>query len=242
MLFNSGSVILNGFGSGKKRKRIDVLFSMLNEVRKIVKMERNKIYNIFNQKNLKHLIRRTSRRKKKNERTLYLKEVDMDLYLEKVSQNWKTRRMKPPDKVVEIIITSLCIKEYYKKKKEMKEREQMTKKKEKSSKQVLKKKLSDVSKIVKKVSSERKVMEQEHRTSLAENDYLIALDVPKVNIVHENLRSTSTKSERRCTNCRVLRTEDIRRSHGQGYSIYFLKITINALWKRIVGVYILHRL
>jgi hypothetical protein len=39
---------------------------MLNEVLEMIKMERNRIYNIFNQKNLEHLIRKASRRRKKN--------------------------------------------------------------------------------------------------------------------------------------------------------------------------------
>jgi hypothetical protein len=105
-------------------------------------MEKNKIYNIFNLKNLKHLIRRASRRKKKNEVGLFMKEMDMDLYMEKVNKNWKTRRKKPPDKVAEISVTSLSIKK-------------------------------------------------------------------------RNL------------------SEDVRRSHGQGYSSYDEKITINALWERL---------
>jgi hypothetical protein len=73
--------------------------------------------------NLKHLIRRASRRNKKNERILFMKEVDMDQYLEKVSKNWKTRRKKPPDKVAEVTVTSLSIKKYYEKKKEKIKRE-----------------------------------------------------------------------------------------------------------------------
>jgi hypothetical protein len=61
----------------------------------------------------------------------------------------------------------------------------------------------------------------------------LALGVPKVSIVHENLRFTSTESKRRYSNCSVLPTEDVIRSHGQGYSINYEKITINALWERL---------
>jgi hypothetical protein len=86
---------------------------MLNEVMNMFKMEKNKIYNIFNQKNLKHLVRSASIKRKKREEILYLEEEAMELYLEKVSKNWKTRRKKPLGKLVEVKLYSLSTTEYY---------------------------------------------------------------------------------------------------------------------------------
>jgi hypothetical protein len=45
---------------------------------------------------------------------------------------------------------------------------------------------------VKEISSGKDVVEQEYQTSLFEKDYPVALGMPKVSIVRENLRFTST--------------------------------------------------
>jgi hypothetical protein len=130
MLFNSNLIIINGFGNRKERKKIDIMFNLFKEVQKLVRMERNKIYIIFNMKNLKQLLRRASRRKKRNEEDILLKEVEMDLYLGKVNKNWRTRRKKPPDKIMEIILTPLNIRDYHKRKNEIRNQEQLSKKSE----------------------------------------------------------------------------------------------------------------
>jgi hypothetical protein len=211
-------------GNRKKRRRVDFLFNMLNEVQKMFKMRKNKIYILFNLKNLKHLVRGASTRREKNRKILYL---------EKVSKNWKTRRKKPPNKLAEVKLISLSIKEYHMKKKNMKEREQMLRKEERSLKQVLKRKLSDVSDVMKKISLRREVMRQEYRNSLDKNDYLMALGVPEVDIVCENLRCTSTESERRSLNCSILPTEEVRMSHKHGYKVGNEEITEKLLWERL---------
>jgi hypothetical protein len=64
----------------------------------------------------------------------------------------------------------------------------------------------------------------------------------KINIVYGSLSFISTESERRYSNCSLLRTEDGRKPHGIGYSSLKQKITTDALWGGIYRVYILHRL
>jgi sugar diacid utilization regulator len=64
---------------------------------------------------LELLVRKAGKKKKKNRDVLCYKEKELDLYLERVNKNWRTRRKKPPDKIVEVMISSLSVKEFNKK-------------------------------------------------------------------------------------------------------------------------------
>jgi hypothetical protein len=75
-------------------------------------MKTKRIYNIFNRENLELLIRKTVKKKRKVKDILCYKEEEMDLYLEKINKNWKTRRKKPANKIVKILISSLSMKEF----------------------------------------------------------------------------------------------------------------------------------
>jgi hypothetical protein len=105
MLFNGNSVIMNGYGNRKKKKKIDLIFSMISSFQKMFKMKSDRICNIFNQKNSKHLVRKAVKKKKKFKNVLCLEEEVMNLYLEKVNKNWKTRRKKSSDKIANIKIS-----------------------------------------------------------------------------------------------------------------------------------------
>jgi hypothetical protein len=57
----------------------------------------------------------------------------MELYLERINKNWKTRRKKPPNKIVNILMSSLNVKEFNKKKNERQSWERKLKKEKKNS-------------------------------------------------------------------------------------------------------------
>jgi hypothetical protein len=57
----------------------------------------------------------------------------------------------------------------------------------------MKRKLSDVSNVVRKISSKKEIMEQKYRASLIGNDYSMVLGMPKVNTVYRSLSFTSTE-------------------------------------------------
>jgi hypothetical protein len=86
------------------------MFKLFNEILKVFKMEKNKIYNIFDGENLKHLIRRASRRRKNSQTILYVAEVVISKFVERISKNWRSRKKKHSDRIIDIILTSLSLK------------------------------------------------------------------------------------------------------------------------------------
>lgn len=87
ILFNGKLIIMNGFGNRKKRRKIDILYDIINSFQRMFKMKNDRIYNLFNQKNLKQLIRKAVKKKRRIKYVLYFEEETIDLYLEKVSKN-----------------------------------------------------------------------------------------------------------------------------------------------------------
>jgi hypothetical protein len=100
-------------------------------------------------------------------------------------------------------------------------------KRKRDLKQVLKNEISDVRDVRKDINLDKKALKQEYRTSLDENDYLMTLSMPKVNVVHENLRCRSIESERGNSNCSILSTENVRRSCKHGYNVGNEKIILS---------------
>jgi hypothetical protein len=62
-------------------------------------MKEGRIYNVLKEDNLEFMTRKTVRKKNAE---LQCVEEEMELYSEKFSKNWKTRRKKPPDKLIEV--------------------------------------------------------------------------------------------------------------------------------------------
>jgi hypothetical protein len=89
-----------------------VLVNVIDDFKNMFILKPGRIYNIFNRENLDLLLRKTVRKKKREKDILSCKEEVMHNYLEKISKNWKTRRKKPPDKIIEVKFSSLNMKEY----------------------------------------------------------------------------------------------------------------------------------
>jgi hypothetical protein len=54
-----------GYGSRKKKRRVELLHKIISSFQRRCKMKNERIYNIFNQKNLKHLVRKAVKKKRK---------------------------------------------------------------------------------------------------------------------------------------------------------------------------------
>jgi hypothetical protein len=57
-------------------------------------MKTGRIYGIFNRKNLELSVKKVVRKKRLSKTVYYYKEEEREIYLEKVSKNWRTRRKK----------------------------------------------------------------------------------------------------------------------------------------------------
>jgi hypothetical protein len=104
-------VIFGNSRSRKKKRRIEVLFELLKKLILEGKFEENKIYKMVDKESLKQLINYASRKKRKRFEVTLLKEKKEEFIKEKVCKNWKNKRKKPPDKVVEVEIVSLNLRE-----------------------------------------------------------------------------------------------------------------------------------
>jgi hypothetical protein len=80
---------------------------------------------------------------------------------------------------------------------------------------------------------DEEAFKQEYRILMERTSYPIKSGMLKGSIANENLICLSTEGEREIFDYGVLPTEDVRRSHEQGSSIYYEKITNNALWERL---------
>jgi hypothetical protein len=103
VLINEKVALIEGFGRRKKRRRIEVLFNYIMKFNYLVRMKERKLYNIFTKDNLEQLIRRAVKKKRTD---LYCDEKEEELCSDKFSKNWKTRRKKPPDKIVDVKMLS----------------------------------------------------------------------------------------------------------------------------------------
>jgi hypothetical protein len=74
----------------------------------------------------------------------------------------ENKKKKPPDKIENVVISSLKIKEFSKKKEENKIREQMRKNNKIHLKRITRRNIGDVSDVVEEASLKKKVMKQEY--------------------------------------------------------------------------------
>jgi hypothetical protein len=58
ILIEEKTAYINGFGKSKKRRKVDILFNIIDNFRGMFKMKVGRIYNIFNRENLELLVRK----------------------------------------------------------------------------------------------------------------------------------------------------------------------------------------
>jgi hypothetical protein len=80
-------ICIDGFGKPKKRRKVEILFNIINEFDVMTKMKTGRINNIFNRDNLELLIGKIVRERKVSREIYYYKEEEMEIYLEKISKN-----------------------------------------------------------------------------------------------------------------------------------------------------------
>jgi hypothetical protein len=96
---NEEALLFEGFGKKKKRKKIETLFNCIKKLNIMKNMKKGKIYNLFTESNLEHIIRKIVRKKDSN---LSYVEKEENIDLEKLFMNWRTRKKKSPDKIVNV--------------------------------------------------------------------------------------------------------------------------------------------
>jgi hypothetical protein len=99
ILINEKTAYVEGFGRRKKGEKIETIFLCVQKLGFMTKMKEGKLYNVFEKENLDLLIRKTVWKKKTE---LYCEEEDEEFCLGKFCKDWRTRRKKPPDKIVNV--------------------------------------------------------------------------------------------------------------------------------------------
>jgi hypothetical protein len=108
----SGKATFGYLRNRTKRRRLEILFSLIPGPILKNRFEMNKLY-LINRDNLKRLvqfIRRKRKRRLKEE--IVSSEHENDLWKEEIGKNWKNRREKPPDKIVTMNFKIISRKEY----------------------------------------------------------------------------------------------------------------------------------
>jgi hypothetical protein len=219
---------INGFSNRKKRRKIEVMFNVVDNFQIMIKMKAGRIYDIFNRDNLGLLIRKAVRKKRLSKDIYYYKEEAMEIYLEKISKSWKTRRKKPSVKLVKISISSLNVKEFNKKRNENNlwkrnlKKEKMSSKLNRYSMEVENMKLG-------KFNLRKEIVEHEYRTFLMKNGQQLSLNELEIGVLGKGFGARFSEGEREDSKCSVFTTESEGVSqHGQGYVILLKNNNQNA--------------
>jgi hypothetical protein len=107
----SGKVILGYLRSRKKRRRLEILFSLLQNPILNNRFEWDKLY-LINQDNLKRLLQFIRKKRRRLKEEIVSREREKNLFKEEVGRNWKNRRKKHPDKVIMMDFEIVSGKEY----------------------------------------------------------------------------------------------------------------------------------
>jgi hypothetical protein len=107
----SGVVLFGNLKSKKKRRKMEMLINIIQKSGLKFKIKLNKLY-VLDKNSLKFLMQFVGKGKKRKKEIIVMMEKEFELRIEKISKNWKSRKKKPPDKLVDIDFVSLNKKEF----------------------------------------------------------------------------------------------------------------------------------
>jgi hypothetical protein len=98
---NEEALLFEGFNKKKKRRRIETIYNCLKKFNIMKSIKEGRIYNIFTEHNQEFIIRKAIR--KKNSNLNYVEEEEI-IDPEKLFMNWRTRKKKPSDKLINVVM------------------------------------------------------------------------------------------------------------------------------------------